>query len=291
MDAEAATGGRAAPWRADGVGPRWSPLRTTGIAFIAVMVVCTMWIMVTAVGDRDGFGILLGGFGLILLVHLLGFSAVVWLPRRRSARRARSVRTPDGATGVRFGYSRWAYYWLAALMLLSLLGSSSLALVSAAMGGTVDLLVAVLVGALSLLLGWFLVTVLRLGVGGVTISPAGITHRGLVHLHVVPWHAVREVAAGVRAGGAAIVVEADPSPDTVVRRHTGWFGTGDVREIPRLVVRTLWLATDPVTVLYALAFFHEHPWARAELADPRGLRRITEGRIGLPGRAGRPHGG
>lgn len=126
---------------------------------------------------------------------------------------------------------------------------------------------------------------LRLGVGAVTISPGGITHRGLVHLHVVPWHAVREVSAGVRAGSAAVVVEAGPSPDTVVRHYTGWFGTGDGREVPRLVVRTVWLATDPVAVLDALAFFHEHPRARDELADSRGSDGSPRGGPGR--RAGR----
>ncbi|SBT64718.1 hypothetical protein GA0070622_1697 [Micromonospora sediminicola] len=287
----ATPGDRAARWRGDGVGPRWSLPRAVALAFVAFLVACALWIVVQAAGDRDGYGILLGGCGAVLLAHLLGFLVVAWLPRRRSPRQVTSVRTPDGLLGVRFAYSRWAYYWLTALLLLSILSGGSMVLLLAATGGSVDRLVAAGVGALLLLTGWFLVTVLRLGVGAVTISPGGITHRGLVHLHVVPWHAVREVSAGVRAGSAAVVVEAGPSPDTVVRHYTGWFGTGDGREVPRLVVRTVWLATDPVAVLDALAFFHEHPRARDELADSRGLRRITEGRTRPPGREGHSHSG
>ncbi|MGC5020502.1 hypothetical protein [Micromonospora sp. DT47] len=274
----AGLGDREAPWRVDGVGPRWSPLRLLALLFFVGMLLCALGIAVSAVGDRDGSGVVLGVAGAVLFAHLLGFLAVVWLPRRRSARHVTSARTPDGTVGVRFGYSRWAYYWMTALLVLCLAIGAAVVLAAAAQGGTAGRVGAVGLAVLLGLTGWFLVTVLRVGAGAVTVSPAGIAHRGLVHLHVVPWYAVHGVGAGVRAGTPVIVVDAAPSPDTVVRRYTGWFGTADARELPRLVVRTLWLATDPATVLAALAFYHAHPELRGELATPEAPRRIAEGR-------------
>ena len=213
----------------------------------------------------------------LFLVHLAGLGGYVrWTPRRPTDN-VTLVPSPDGTTnGVRFRYSAWPYYWFAGFLtslLLSMLGMAALFAMSGAVPGVAF---AVVIGAAAALLGWVLVTALRLAPGEVTISPVGVFHRGLTFVHFVPWYAVDGVEARW-LGSPVIVVKAYPAEDTRVRAFTGWFHTGELTYLPLMVVRTYWLATDPSTVYHALAYFQAHADRRPELATPAAIDRISSG--------------
>jgi hypothetical protein len=86
------------------------------------------------------------------------------------------------------------------------------------------------------------------------------------------------VAAADWIGTPVIAVKAVPAPDTRVRRYTGRLGSGELRFWPFMVIRTGWLASDPIVVYHALAFYHAHPELRGELATPKAVARISGGR-------------
>lgn len=216
------------------------------------------------------------------LVHLAGFFWWSRWPPRRPVGNATLVPSPDGATkGVRFRYSRRAYYWFTAFLILTLLLVLAFAGTVATFGGVVGIGFAVLVGVAALYLGWFLVVTFRHAPGEVTVSPAGISHQSLTFVHFVPWHAVVGVEAGW-TNGPVLVVKAYPSGDTAVRSFTGRFHAGDLSHLPLVVIRTHWLATDPATVYHALAYYHANPDQRPELATPAALDRIASGRATVP---------
>lgn len=168
----------------------------------------------------------------------MGFSTSVSRMRRPPGRNPTLVPSPDGTTkGLRFGYSPWPYYWLATLLIMIELSTLVLTVAVAASGTLLGIVVAVVSGALAVGVGWFLVTVLRLAPGEVTVSPAGVFHRSLTHIHFVPWYAITEVEARW-LGSPIIAVKAYPSEDTGVRRYMGRFGTGELRFLPIMVIRT-----------------------------------------------------
>jgi hypothetical protein len=135
----------------------------------------------------------------------------------------------------------------------------------------------IVIGAVALVVGWVLVTMLWLAPGKVVISPTGVYHRSLTSTYFVPWPAVVAVSARW-IGTPVIVVSATPSADSRVRRYMGRFGSGEVRFLPMMVIRTAWLAADPATVYHALSFYGSHSGLRAELGQPDGLDRISQGR-------------
>jgi hypothetical protein len=213
----------------------------------------------------------------IYLGHVVGLGACVWRRRRRSGRRGTLTAAPDGAWGVTFTYSAWSYYWVTALLVMSelvVLAVTMGAALSATAWGAVT---AVVGSVVAILVGWFLVTMLRLAPGKIILSPSGVYHRSLTSTHLIPWHAIVAVFAGW-LGTPIIAVKAIPSEDTRVRRYMGRFRSGEVQFLPIMVVRTLWLATDPTTVYHALSFYCSHPELRAELGTPDALDRISSGR-------------
>lgn len=46
-----------------------------------------------------------------------------------------------------------------------------------------------------------------------------------------------------------------------------------------MAVQGRWLGVDPALLYWALRYYHEHPEARAELADERGVQRIRTGAL------------
>jgi hypothetical protein len=225
-------------------------------------------------------GIPAGAFALFM-VHLLGFVAYTRRAPRRPTDNATLVLSPDGTTkGVRFRYSAKPYYWLTVLLLSTALLVLTLAIAFAASGDVGAVVVAIIVGALALLIGWFLVTLLRLAPGEVTVSPDGIFHRGTTFYHFVPWYAVQGVDA-VWLGLPALVVKAYPSESTGVRSFMGRLHTGELTYLPFMVVRAYWLGTDPATVYHALAYYQAHPERRPELATPAAVNRISSGQVAL----------
>lgn len=248
------------------------------MVLLAGLLILVLAVAAAGVGAHDPGLVVMGASGAVVLGAPLGFLLHVWLPRRRSGPPPTLTPAPDcGERGVRFGYAIRSYFWFTALVLVTLLTFTGTALVAALSGGVPGWVFAVGFAAPALLLGWYLLTVLRLAPGGLTLSPAGITHRGLAHLLRVPWRDVQAVGT-VRLGTPSIVVRAALSDDTVVRRHTGRFDTGELRFFPFLVVREYWLANDPAMVLDALTFYQAHPELRGELATPDALRRIAAGR-------------
>jgi hypothetical protein len=212
----------------------------------------------------------------VYLAHVVGMGVwALWGPPRprRSDARASS---DDDSGGVSFAYSTWAYYWMTATLVMTILGVAGFAAAAAATATTGGLLVACLLALMTVVLLWFVVTMLRLAPGRLTLSSAGVHHRGLIYTHFVPWYAIFEISA-VWVGFPLLVAKAFPSEGTRLVRYLGRFGTPEY--LPFLVVRVRWLATDPVVVYDALSFYHTHPDQRAELATPAALERINSGRI------------
>jgi amino acid transporter len=209
----------------------------------------------------------------IYLGHILGLSTRIWWRPWPSRQPGTLTTTPDGTTGVRFRYSGWPYYWLTAILVLTVLVVLVVALGAALSATLIGVVVAVVLGVLALWMGWFLVTMLRLAPGSLIVSPTGVAHRSLTSTCFIPWHAIVAVTADW-LGTPIIAVKAFPSADTRVRRYLGRFGSGELQFWPIVVVRTGWLASDPTTVYHALSFYHAHPELRAELATPQALRRI-----------------
>ncbi|SCG58798.1 hypothetical protein [Micromonospora inositola] len=283
MDADesaAGPGGTSTPPGAVG----WSGRRVPGSAILGMVLIlvaalCVLAGTVAAVRAGDWATVVVGGVAAVLLASVFGFLVVVGSSRGRSGPAPALTPWPGGGTsGVRFGYSTATYVWFSALLATCILIFLAMALAAGTSGTVFGWMVAVVMAGVAVLLGWFLVTMLRLAPGELVLSPAGIAHRGLTHLYAVPWSAVFAVEAQ-RLGTPVIVVKAYPSEESVLRRHTGRLDTGELRFVPFLVVRTYWLAADPETVLRALTFYDAHPELRDELATPDAVARIAEGRV------------
>jgi dipeptide/tripeptide permease len=163
-----------------------------------------------------------------------------------------------------------------AVLVMSELVATAAALgaaLSATVAGTVA---AIAIGALVLVIGWVLVTMLRLAPGKIILSPAGVSHRGLTSAHFIPWHAIVAISAGW-LGTPVIAVKAKPSPDTRVRRYLGRFRSGEVQFLPAMVIRTAWLATSPTALYHALSFYGSYPDLRTELGTHDAIDRISNG--------------
>jgi hypothetical protein len=196
--------------------------------------------------------------------------------RRRRRARAELVADPSTTEAARFGYSGWTYYWGVAVLVMTELLGLGLTVLLASVGGLLNIVGAVVLGGITLFIGWFLVTMLRLAPGEVTLSPAGVFHRGLTSTHFVPWHAVVGVSARW-LDTPMLSVEALPSEDADVRSYMGRFGTGERKYLPFMVIRAVWLP-DPIMAYHALCFYHAHPDLRADLSTQDGVDRINSGR-------------
>jgi hypothetical protein len=215
--------------------------------------------------------------GAIFLGHVVGLSSRIWWPHQRPIQPSTLTATPDGTKGVTFPYSAWPYYWLTAVLVMTELVALAVTVATALSATVVGVMLAVVIGALATGVGWFLVTMLRLAPGKLLLSPAGVDHRSLTSTHFIPWRAIVAVSAEW-IGTPIIAVGAFPSEETRVRRYLGRFGSGEMQFLPVMVIRTAWLATDPITVCSALSFYHAHPELRDELATPEALDRIGNGR-------------
>ena len=251
---------------------------TAGVALQTILGLGAVALGVAGIAADDLEAVVIAVPAVVVLAHLVGFGVAVRWRRRRPHANATFVPSPDGATrGVRFAYSRWMYYWFTGVIVVAGLGLAFLASAFVAGGSIFPIVTGVIFGAMALSLAWFLISMLRVGRGEVTISPVGVFHRGPSYVHFIPWYAI----AGVEArwlGVPVIVVMASPSEDTRVRSYTGHFHSGELGFLPLMVIRTYWLATDPDTVYHALAFYFAHPELREELATPAALARIADGR-------------
>ena len=215
--------------------------------------------------------------GAIYLGHVVGLAIRLWWTRRRSNRTGNLGVAPDGTRGVAFNYSAWSYYWITAVLVMTELVALA-ATVGAGLSATVvGVGTAVVTGSLVVVVGWTLVTMLRLAPGKIILSPAGVYHRSLTSTHFIPWPAIVAVSADW-LGTPIIAVKAVPSADTRVHRYMSRLSTGEMQFLPMMVVRTAWLSTDPTTVYHTLSFYRSHPDLQAELGTPDALDRISDGR-------------
>lgn len=212
----------------------------------------------------------------LYLGHIVGLSSRFWRRPRPSLQPGTLTATPDGTTGVRFGYSGWSYYWTTSILLMTELFLLAVAAGAALSATLVGAVVALVAGVLIVWIGWFLVAMLRLAPGGLIVAPTGICHRSLTSSHFLPWEAVVTITADW-IGTPIIAVKAIPTPDIRVRRYMGRLGSGELRYWPFMVIRTGWLASNPIIVDHALAFYHAHPELRGELGTPDALARIGSG--------------
>jgi hypothetical protein len=247
-----------------------------GVGYLAAMTLGAGGLAVWALlSGRPATG-LVSVLAAVYLAHVVGLGVSgLWGPPRPLRSGARSS-SDDDCGGVSFHYSTWAYYWMTAVLVMTILGVAGFAAAAAATATAGGLLAACLLALMTVVLLWFVVTMLRLAPGRLTLSSTGIDHRGLTHSHLVPWYAIFEISA-VWVGFPLLVAKAVPSEGTRLVRHLGRFGNQEF--LPFLVVRVRWLATDPVVVYDALSFYHTHPDQRAELATSAALERISSGRI------------
>jgi hypothetical protein len=261
------------------------PLRLRiSVVFMVVMVVgMTAEAVWLAWEGRPVKGVPLAACA-VLLGHVLGLAGRVWRMPRRSRPAVKLVPAAEGK-GVRFGYSGWTYYWLTVLLLVTEVVAVAVAAGAALSGSVAGWGVAVVAAAAGVVVGWLLVAMLRLAPGEVVLSPAGIDHRSLASTYFVPWHAVVEVSA-VWLSTPVIAVLALLSPQARLHSLLGRrFRTGEVQFLPIMVIRTAWLAADPVTVYHALSFYHLRPELRGELTTHDAIHRIESGRAVRPAQA------
>ncbi|MEU4369811.1 hypothetical protein [Micromonospora chersina] len=273
---EAPAGPDRAPASAGWRGRRLPVSALPGLALFVVLAVCGLVGLTGGIADGDGALIVGGAFLLLLFGSLVAFLVVA--SSRGSGTGTTLVPSPGGGDrAVRFGYSTVTYVLFGAVVVTCAAALLGLAVALGVGGGVLSRVIAVVLAGAALLMGWYVLVMVRHAPGGLLLSPAGIAHAGLTTFYSVPWVAVHAVEAR-RLGTTVLVVKAEPSPQSVLRRYTGRFDTGELRFLPFLVVRTYWLAADREAVLSALAFYLARPELRGELATPEAVRRIAEGR-------------
>ncbi|MGC4748390.1 hypothetical protein ACLQ28_22450 [Micromonospora sp. DT201] len=217
--------------------------------------------------------------GAVYIAAVAGLgSCSLWIPRRRASGGTLGTCPVCGDhQSVSFTYSTWPYFWLVATLLMSALIGAFVA-IAVATTGVPGLAVGIGLMLLTLGLVWFLVVLLRLAPGRVSLCRTGLYHRSLNFTHVLPWFSVYEVSAEW-IGSPLIVAKAYPADGAHVRRYTGRFGTQEMQFLPFMTVRARWLAADATAVFYALRFYLENPELRTELGTTAALSRIHSGSL------------
>jgi hypothetical protein len=118
--------------------------------------------------------------------------------------------------------------------------------------------------AAAVLIGWFLVVILRLAPGKLVLTSTGIYHRSLFLEQFVPWEAVVDVVAR-DAPSPWITVNALPTDRTRERRHTGRLGGFEGQALPFMIARTQWLGVNALPAYQAIKYYFEHPDVRQRL--------------------------
>lgn len=184
--------------------------------------------------------------GALLLAHLTAFMAGELVRRKPRA----------GGGGV-FPYAWWPYYWLTAVLLLTV---AEFVLLFARRGGWIGPLAAL---AWALFVAWFLITLARTGRGVVRLTSDGIFHRSLMFEHFAPWDTVTGVHT-IDGRIPRIVVGVRPISTVRERSLAGPLSPG-AEGLPSMVVRALWLGRNARPALDAIRFYLDHPSERAAL--------------------------
>jgi hypothetical protein len=244
---------------------RRSPLLVFSAGFFLLLAAGAVAGAAWAATSGDAAGVVLMVAGALVTAHLAGLAFS--LIRRPGPAGSPGV-TADGLT---FSYAAGPYYWLIALLVLTVLLLAGIGVVAAAGSSAGGWLVAAVCALLAIFLAWFLVVVLRLAPGRIVLTAEGILHRSLTFEHFVPWFAVYDVVAEP-AETPLLVVKAHPSDGTRLRRHTGRLGAYESQFLPFLVARAYWLGGNAVPAYRALAYYFHNAERRAGLGSEAGAR-------------------
>jgi hypothetical protein len=256
-----------------------------GYLSILTLLACGLGSWALLSGQPEPAAFLLGG-GIYLG---LGTSLCFLLLRTRRCVSPKAITlrvTGSGEGGVLVAYSSWLYRCLAAIILLTFLVFTGLAL-SALAGWVIPPFVAppsalstVIFIAAGMYFLWIVIDIAsgRLARGRIVLGPQGIYHRSLTFEHFAPWDTVHTVAAE-DVGGPLIVAKAFPADHSRVRRTSRAGKQQEFQMLPYVAVRGRSLAVDPAVLYHALRYYHAHPEARAELATDAGLHRIRSGNL------------
>ncbi|MBB2947260.1 hypothetical protein FB565_007028 [Actinoplanes lutulentus] len=170
--------------------------------------------------------------------------------------------------GIRGSPSRTDFALTVILALVTLF-CVGFAVVMAGDGSATGWILALVAAVFTVVVGWFLIVLLRLAPGTLVLTPSGIYHRSLVLEHFVPWDTVVDVEA-TDAPQPWITVKALPSDGTRERRHTGRLHAFEGQALPFLVARTSWLGTNAVPAYQAIRYYFDHPDQRFQLHRPPG---------------------
>jgi hypothetical protein len=239
-------------------------LRVLSAAGFIVFTLITAAVTADAIATGDVADALIFGAGTLVLAHLAGMSINI-MQRPRPADHPPVADVNDqGETGLAFRYAFWPYYWLAVVFALFSLGAVTFAIVMAMQATTTGWVLAAAGLAAAVLIGWFLVVILRLAPGKLVLTSTGIYHRSLFLEHFVPWEAVVDVVAR-DAPSPWITVKALPTNRTRERRHTGRGFEGQA--LPFMIARTQWLGANALPAYQAIKYYFGHPDERQRLTE------------------------
>ena len=241
-------------------------LRVLSAAGFVVFTLVTAAVAAAAIATGDVADAIIFGAGTLLLAHLAGMSINI-MQRPRPADHPPVTDVNDqGETGLVFRYAFWPYYWLSVVFALFTLGAVAFAVVIALRGTPTGWVLAALGLASGVLIGWYLVVLLRLAPGKIVLTSTGIYHRSLFLEHFVPWEAVVDVLAR-EAPSPWITVKALPTNRTRERRHTGRIGGFEGQALPFMIARTQWLGANALPAYRTIKYYFEHPDERPKLAE------------------------
>ncbi|WP_157437784.1 hypothetical protein [Actinoplanes subtropicus] len=241
-------------------------VRVLAAAGFVVLTLVTAAVAAAAIATGEVADAIIFGVGTLLLAHLAGMSINI-MQRPRPADHPPVTDVNDqGETGLSFRYAFWPYYWLSVVFGLFALGAVAFAAVIARQATPAGWVLAILGLASGVLIGWYLVVLLRLAPGKIVLTPTGVYHRSLFLEHFMPWEAVVDVLA--REGPSPwITVKALPTNRTRERRYTGRIGGFEGQALPFMIARTQWLGANALPAYKAIKYYFEHPDERRKLAE------------------------
>ncbi|GAA2710795.1 PH domain-containing protein [Actinoplanes palleronii] len=224
-------------------------------------------------------------FGAIGLwfAHVAGLGATLWLrPHRRSRALPAPAPIDDGSPGLTFRYSWWAYYWQGAVLVLTSAPFLLLGLAGLTSGDTAEAVFGAVLVAGALLLLAVLFRVLRHAPGRLSLTPAGVYHRGPGGGRFVPWDAVLDVRADGTGAQPTIEVRAAPSDRSrsgTRKDNRSRFTARRAERSTALTVPAAWPAAAPETVYRTLRHYLRHPADRGELSGVAAVARVRQQRL------------
>lgn len=253
--------------------------RNTLIVITAVfLALLSVGMLIGAAGELisgdPGTAVLLVA-GALLLAHVAGLGLLLSRHPRRGGPPPGTGTDDRGNPGLAFSYAGEPYYWLLAVLLLSIVGGLGLAAILTLSGSPVGWTAAVLVAAGAGYTTWLGIGIARLAPGRLVLTPDGVHHRALTLDVFTPWYAIHAVEAA-DTDQPMIVIKAQPSDGTRLRTYAGR-GGHEAQFLPYVAVRALWLRRNSIGAYQALDHYLRHPDQRSHLGTPAAvdhLRRL-----------------